>query len=47
MNCPNCNTVLTCGCQKRVASDRRQVCSHCLLSYENKLKVQKEKKAVV
>ena len=34
MNCTNCNAVITCGCQKRVASDGRQVCSSCLASYE-------------
>jgi len=34
MNCPNCNTALSCGCQKRVASDGKQVCSSCLNAYE-------------
>jgi transcription initiation factor TFIIIB Brf1 subunit/transcription initiation factor TFIIB len=38
MNCPNCNTKLSCGCQKKVASDGKQVCSNCLTVYENKLK---------
>jgi hypothetical protein len=44
MNCPNCNAAITCGCQKRTASDGKQVCSTCLTVYENKLKTEKEKK---
>lgn len=38
MNCPNCNTRLSCGCQKRTASDGRQVCSSCIQSYEARIK---------
>jgi len=38
MNCPNCKSKITCGCQKRVASDGKQVCSTCLVNYENNLK---------
>ncbi len=34
MKCPNCQKQLTCGCQKRVASDGKQVCSSCFVSYE-------------
>jgi hypothetical protein len=34
MNCPNCSAVITCGCQKREASDGRQVCSSCVAAYE-------------
>lgn len=45
MNCPNCNSQLSCGCQKRVASDGKQVCSSCLNAYEAKLKALKEKKS--
>jgi len=37
MNCPNCNSQLSCGCQKRVASDGKQVCSSCLNAYERTL----------
>jgi hypothetical protein len=44
MNCPNCSSQLSCGCQKRVASDGKQVCSSCLNAYEHKLKAEKEKK---
>ena len=42
MNCPNCNTKLSCGCQQRKASDGKQVCSSCIQSYEAKLKAQKQ-----
>ena len=35
--CLNCGTKLSCGCQKRVASDGVQVCSACLDAYERKL----------
>ena len=38
MNCPNCNQKLTCGCQKKVASDGKTVCSGCISVYESKLK---------
>ena len=44
MNCPNCNAQLSCGCQKRAASDGKQVCSSCITFYEQKLKAEKEKK---
>jgi hypothetical protein len=37
MNCPNCNATITCGCQKRTASDGVQVCSSCIDAYERKL----------
>lgn len=39
MNCLNCNTAITCGCQKKVASDGKQVCTTCITAYENKLKI--------
>jgi hypothetical protein len=39
MNCPNCNSTITCGCQKRTASDGKEVCSNCLALYEQQLKV--------
>jgi len=42
MNCPNCSTTLSCGCQKRTASDGKQVCSSCIQAYESKLKQQQE-----
>ena len=34
MTCQNCKSKLTCGCQKRVASDKKEVCSNCLAAYE-------------
>jgi transcription elongation factor Elf1 len=37
MNCPNCNATLSCGCQKRTASDGKQVCSSCIDIYERML----------
>jgi hypothetical protein len=44
MNCLNCGSKLTCGCQKKTASDGKQVCSSCLQSYETALNVEKEQK---
>lgn len=38
MNCPNCNSQLSCGCQKRKASDGKEVCTNCLPFYEANLK---------
>ena len=37
--CPNCKARITCGCQKRKASDGRQVCSTCISKYEAALKL--------
>lgn len=44
MNCPNCNSQLSCGCQKRTASDGKQVCSTCLALYEKTLAANQAKK---
>jgi len=41
MNCPNCRAAITCGCQKRVASNGAQVCSSCIQAYEQQLAVKK------
>ena len=41
MNCPNCNAVISCGCQKRVASDGRETCSSCITAYEQLLALKK------
>ena len=41
MNCQNCGTKLSCGCQKRTATDGKDVCSSCLNTYENNLTKQK------
>lgn len=37
-NCLNCKKTLSCGCQKRTASDGKSVCSTCLQGYEARLK---------
>ena len=37
MNCTNCNAPISCGCQKRSASDGKQCCSACINAYEQKL----------
>lgn len=44
-NCPNCKTRLTCGCQKRTASNKAQVCSNCISKYEMSLKNTQVKKS--
>lgn len=36
--CPNCKATLSCGCQKKKASDGKAVCNNCLSAYEKKLK---------
>lgn len=38
MKCPNCGAHLSCGCQRRVASDGKAVCSHCYPTYEQNIK---------
>ncbi len=42
MNCPNCNSQLSCGCQKKLASDGKTVCTKCILAYEKKLATLKQ-----
>ena len=39
--CSNCGRGLSCGCQKRRASDGREVCTTCVSAYEAKLKQEK------
>jgi hypothetical protein len=36
--CVNCGAHLSCGCQRRNASDGKQCCDGCLEAYERKLK---------
>jgi hypothetical protein len=43
--CSNCKANLSCGCQKRVASDKTSVCSNCLSKYEASLKTSTVKPA--
>lgn len=38
MNCPNCKSPITCGCQKRVTTDGKSVCTKCVNNYEAALK---------
>ena len=40
--CPNCGNQLSCGCQRRTASDGSTVCSSCLSAYEIKLQNNKQ-----
>ena len=35
--CSNCGAQITCGCQKRTASNGTSVCTHCVTDYEKKL----------
>lgn len=42
MNCTNCGSQITCGCQKRTASNGVEVCSSCVISYEDRLRQQRE-----
>lgn len=37
-NCPNCGAVITCGCQRKTASDGKQGCTQCIPAYEQNLK---------
>lgn len=30
MNCPNCSTPLSCGCQKKVGTDGKTYCVKCI-----------------
>jgi transcription elongation factor Elf1 len=36
--CLNCGKKLSCGCQKKTASDGKSVCSSCLTQYNESLK---------
>lgn len=36
MKCANCGTALSCGCQKRVTKDGKQVCTKCVHTVEAK-----------
>lgn len=39
--CLNCKKNLSCGCQKKVASDKKSVCTNCIGAYETRLVKQK------
>ena len=36
-SCPNCKAPISCSCQIRTASNGRQVCSACIVAYEQSL----------
>jgi transcription elongation factor Elf1 len=38
MKCLNCGQALSCGCQKKVASNGQSVCGTCIAAYEAKIK---------
>jgi hypothetical protein len=35
--CPNCGRVITCGCQRRVATNGASVCTACIQTYDHQL----------
>jgi len=37
MTCVNCKSQLSCGCQKRTASDGKIVCSNCVATYNRSI----------
>jgi hypothetical protein len=37
-NCSNCGRALSCGCQRKTASDGRAVCKNCAPEYEASLR---------
>jgi hypothetical protein len=37
MYCNNCGSQITCGCQKRTASNGVEMCSSCIVQYEAQL----------
>lgn len=43
-NCSNCGAALSCGCQRKTASDGKVGCVNCIPAYEQRLKKQLEKK---
>lgn len=42
-NCPNCGAKLSCGCQRKTASDGKQGCVQCIPAYEKQLKERNKK----
>lgn len=42
--CANCGRVITCGCQKRLASNGKHCCKGCVATYENTIKITASKK---
>jgi hypothetical protein len=46
-SCPNCKATLSCGCQRRQASNGGQVCSNCLSSYESQIQIANQPSVVI
>lgn len=44
--CPNCGAYISCGCQRRTATDSKVVCQNCLESYEQQLAVKKSQEII-
>ena len=42
--CPNCKARLSCGCQKRKASNGAAVCTNCVSKYEASISIAKNAK---
>lgn len=40
--CPTCKSTLSCGCQKRVASNGVNVCTLCIAKYEKEILAKKQ-----
>lgn len=40
--CSNCSKVLSCGCQRKIASNGSNACTSCLAKLELKLKTDKK-----
>ena len=38
--CSNCKKNLSCGCQKRVATDGKSVCTNCIANYQTQIAMQ-------
>ena len=45
--CSNCNQTLSCGCQRRNASNGVQVCTNCLSSYESQIQVTNQPSIII
>jgi len=42
--CQNCNTRITCGCQRSTATDGTRVCTNCVAAYNAKVQKAAAKK---
>lgn len=39
--CPNCKSVISCGCQLKTATNGAKVCNNCQAAYEKQLQQKK------